>query len=611
MHIQAIWKLAFGEGLFNTIRGLNVWGDHCWFIMLVMAPFYRLAPYPETLLILQSAALALGALPLACFAYRRTGGRSVVTLAFAAMWLISPALQNMNLEQFHPEVAVAPLLMLAVDRADAGRWRIYWVALILALCCKEDVALSAFVLGFWIFLKLNKKIGLLTMGICVAWFALCMWVVLPLLNSEGFFRTQGGYWFSDLSAHRFEMGFYRKTLFNMRVAEYGLRLLAPVLFLSLIDPLLLVGMLPSFIINVLSGNVYLVSIAYHYNGQTLPFVFAAAAAGLARCFKNPFRFSAFTGNGLSIAALAASVAANGFWSQAPILRTLARIEDQWSYVSQSRNNERLHDVIKPLDDAGVAAISASYNLVPALANRTHIYMFPNPFKASSWGIRGEHLPSADIVQALILDANVVGEETLAVCSGLIASNQFAFVKREGNFVLLRRVPRQAARRPAKPVAADLSTEAAHVSVYHPGGPVTSLYMLFPGEKPLLVRDTQTVAIPRTSGPLLTTEGTSLGGVDNLRIVFEGRWSFAGANSVTFRVHCDDGCRLYIDDRLVLDYAGIHGFDEERTSAPLRLAPGPHLIRVDYFQWGGDAGLSIAWAGSSLSYQQLQSGQRLP
>jgi len=160
MHIQAIWKLSAGQGLFNTVRGLPIWGDHCWFVMLLYSPLYWLVPRVETLLILQSTALALGALPLAAIVMRR-GGSNLAVLAFALAWLLSPALQNMNLENYHPEVLAAPFLLWAVERADAGKWHGYWIAIAVALLCKEDVALTTFMLGFWVFFK-NRRVGSLT-----------------------------------------------------------------------------------------------------------------------------------------------------------------------------------------------------------------------------------------------------------------------------------------------------------------------------------------------------------------------------------------------------------------------------------------------------------------
>jgi len=121
IHVQAIWKLSSGRGLFNTVRGLPIWGDHCWFVMLLYTPLYWLLPRVETLLVLQSFALAMGAMPLAAILLRRGAG-SLAAVSFSLAWLLLPALQNMNLENFHPEVLAAPFLLWSVERAEAEQW---------------------------------------------------------------------------------------------------------------------------------------------------------------------------------------------------------------------------------------------------------------------------------------------------------------------------------------------------------------------------------------------------------------------------------------------------------------------------------------------------------
>lgn len=51
---------------------------------------------------------------------------------------------------------------------------------------------------------------------------------------------------------------------------------------------------------------------------------------------------------------------------------------------------------------------------------------------------------------------------------------------------------------------------------------------------------------------------------------------------------DDGIRVWVDDRLVLEDWTIHAPKEDR----IRLAGGPHRLRVQYFQNTGAAALMI-------------------
>lgn len=145
-----------------------------------------------------------------------------------------------------------------------------------ALLCKEDVALTTFMIGVWVSFR-NKKTGILTMIISLVWFFLCMKVFLPFFNDEGFFRFQGGYWFSTFWHNKFELSYYWETFAQARVGRYAWQLGLPLLFLFLGTSLLAAAALPGFMVNVLSSNDYLISIYYHYNFQVLPMLFAASA----------------------------------------------------------------------------------------------------------------------------------------------------------------------------------------------------------------------------------------------------------------------------------------------------------------------------------------------
>mgnify|MGYP001568037845 CR=1 FL=1 len=68
----------------------------------------------------------------------------------------------------------------------------------------------------------------------------------------------------------------------------------------------------------------------------------------------------------------------------------------------------------------------------------------------------------------------------------------------------------------------------------------------------------------------------------VRVPSDGVW--------TFRLTSDDGSRLWIGDRLVVDGDGPHTA-EERAGA-MALGAGWHAIRVDYFQSGGGRALSL-------------------
>jgi len=63
--------------------------------------------------------------------------------------------------------------------------------------------------------------------------------------------------------------------------------------------------------------------------------------------------------------------------------------------------------------------------------------------------------------------------------------------------------------------------------------------------------------------------------------FDGPFTVAQAGDFTFRLECDDGARLFIDEQLVVDHDGIH--PPSSKSGTIHLGAGGHSIQVQYFQ----------------------------
>jgi hypothetical protein len=69
---------------------------------------------------------------------------------------------------------------------------------------------------------------------------------------------------------------------------------------------------------------------------------------------------------------------------------------------------------------------------------------------------------------------------------------------------------------------------------------------------------------------------------------------------TLSLTSDDGARLLVDGRLVVDNGGQHA--ALTASTPLRLERGAHAVVIEYVQYGGDYQLEWSWTleGSSVT-----------
>ena len=75
-----------------------------------------------------------------------------------------------------------------------------------------------------------------------------------------------------------------------------------------------------------------------------------------------------------------------------------------------------------------------------------------------------------------------------------------------------------------------------------------------------------------------------------------------AGKYSFYVTSNDGSKLYIDNKLLVDNDGEHGTKEMSNS--LSLEKGRHEIRIDYFQSGGQKSLLAAYSSANIRYQPI-------
>ena len=150
-----------------------------------------------------------------------------------------------------------------------------------------------------------------------------------------------------------------------------------------------------------------------------------------------------------------------------------------------------------------------------------------------------------------------------------------------------------------------------ISSYVSGGGAIQYLTPLKGLRPYIEFKTQVLRIPATRSEIKTVEGFSLGASDNLRLLFTGQWEAQGAENIIFQIQADDGCRLMINGKVIVDYEGVHAFSSFIQSRPVRLDTGRHEIVLDYFEWGGEAGLTVSWAPIGGEFLPLRSGQLLP
>lgn len=90
--------------------------------------------------------------------------------------------------------------------------------------------------------------------------------------------------------------------------------------------------------------------------------------------------------------------------------------------------------------------------------------------------------------------------------------------------------------------------------------------------------------------------------DEVGAVFEGYVVVPAHDVYTFYLESNDGSKLSIGEQTVVDNDGLHDMTE--VSGTIGLEQGPHLIRVEFFENDGPAGLIASVAGGGLDKQVI-------
>jgi plastocyanin len=111
--------------------------------------------------------------------------------------------------------------------------------------------------------------------------------------------------------------------------------------------------------------------------------------------------------------------------------------------------------------------------------------------------------------------------------------------------------------------------------------------------------------PHREGPVpdkkldIKLEGMS----EHFGVQWQGKVEVKDQGFYLFFLASDDGARLYVDNKAVIDHDGVHASSDVRTGR-VRLAPGLHDVRVDYFEQAGQEEIYLAWAGQKFSETPL-------
>jgi uncharacterized membrane protein len=296
---QAAWNTVHGHPFqFTNMRlpwNIEAWGTttrlsfHVEALFPAISLVYLLYPKPESLLVLQTIALALGA-PAVYLLARDVLNVPWLALVFSAVYLAFPSLEALNLYEFHPVAVATPLLLWAFWFLWRGRSVPFVLCCLAAMGTKEQIGLVVAMFGLYAaFFRGERRIGVSLTAIGVLWSLFAALVIEHHFRSPGtltYLHTRYGYLGHGVTGavHTLthDPGVVLRVVFIWPKLGYLLRLLLPAGLVALAAPIALLLGAPTFLLNVLSTDSHMYSGLGDNSAELISVVMIASILGARR-----------------------------------------------------------------------------------------------------------------------------------------------------------------------------------------------------------------------------------------------------------------------------------------------------------------------------------------
>lgn len=412
---QAIWSVTHGQLLHQTIcnvvsdtncysaMGISRFAIHFEPILFPVSLVYVIWPGPKALLVLQTLVVASGAFPAFWLARLRLRNE-LAAAAIALVYLLYPAQQQATIFEFHAVTFTAAFLLFTLYFMYTRRTIWLFIFAILAMACKEEIPLVIAFFGLWSMIFQQRwRSGLGLLLLAIGWVGLTLLVYRlysptghPLLASRYAYLGSGPIEIArNFLLHPFSLVYQHVLEHTHR--QYLRILLAPVGYLPLLAPWILVLAVPSLAINLFSSDPNQYLGIFQYSAEIVPvLIFATIEAivvivwGL-QWFSKRLRERNMREPGQSSEKLitaprrlerwlrpVALIILTGF-----VLFTVVRQDYPYGSLPFSRGFQwpqvTAHDALAQrfIDMIPASAsVSAQSSLVPHLSERTSAYLFP-------------------------------------------------------------------------------------------------------------------------------------------------------------------------------------------------------------------------------------------
>ncbi len=354
---QAIRHYSTFSAPISLLKGpnFNLLGDHFHPILMLLAPFYAMAPTPLTLLLAQALLFAVASWPLVSWARVSLGRAMAITVG--VIYGLSFGIASAAGFDFHEIAFAVPLIAFSVTALGRGKLAHAAAWALPLVLVKEDLGLSVVaVVGFVIFLRGRRRLGIAVGLVGIAASALEILVILPSLNPGDAYD----YW-SKVSGQPLV-----QTLFTDAGVK-GITVLLTIAitgFLALRSPLALIAA-PTLLWRFLAQNPNYWGTDYHYSAVLMPILVAAMIDGAIKIRASHRVHARLLVRAGVAAALTVTALLVPFYP-------LSELTQSWLWEPNPRESA----ITAALGEIpSGSTVSATDNLIPQLTDRANVTLF--------------------------------------------------------------------------------------------------------------------------------------------------------------------------------------------------------------------------------------------
>lgn len=423
----------FQQTSLGSAQNVSRFATHADIMLVLLAPFYFIYAGPQTLLVIQSVALALGAIPLFALANDILKNK-LIAIAIVISYLLYPALEHMNMYEFHAVALATPLLLAAFYFGLKRRFVAYTLCCLFAMTTKEEAPLLVGVMClFFVFHAATKKTRIYLLILALFSFFLTylfIWVIIPSARADGSYHFALSYYASfGSSPTGIVKGILKNPLsvgailWSHNIVGYFKDLFLPTGFIPLIAfPYVFIAS-SEFAINLLSSSPSMHTIYYQYNAGIIPFIFIALVFGMhiiLKMIRTRLHISPI--KTITIIFLLYTCSISYFYGLFP-----GEKKSLWWVLNAQPDKAEAVVLKKQIPPS--ASVSATNTLAAQFSDREYIYAFPYGDQKADYDIIDDTEPNQVVTHQEII--NAIGQ--------LEQDNEYQLVYQKGTMYVFKRM----------------------------------------------------------------------------------------------------------------------------------------------------------------------------